>query len=148
MTSTEANKELLRRGWIAWATFDEATFTEDLDPNWRDHDLYGNVIDTPERAVAMMRRLRVAFPDQRIEIREIFGEGDLVATLVTMTATHTGTYYDLEPTGREIRENTLSIHRVVDGRVVESWSTSDSPGRYQQITGHPPPEEIRLNPVG
>jgi len=96
-----------------------------------------------------MRRFRVAFPNRRIEIREIFGEGDLVATLVTMTATHTGTYYDLEPTGREIRDNTLSIHRVVDDRVAESWTISDSPGPYEQITGHPPPpEEIPLNPVG
>jgi predicted ester cyclase len=148
MTSTEANKDLLRRGWIAWANFDEATFTEGLASNWRDHDLDGNVIDTPERAIAGMRRFRVAFPDQRIEIREIFGEGDLVATFVTMTATHTGSYYDLEPTGREIRVNWLSIHRVVDGRVAESWSTSDSRGPYEQITGHPPPEEIAPDPVG
>jgi predicted ester cyclase len=142
--TTEANKEMLRRGWIAYATFDEAAFLKDLDPNWRDHDLAGNVTDTPERALALMRRMRVGFPDQRIEIREIFGEGDLVATLVTLTATHTGTYGDLEPTGREIRSTTLSIHRVVDGRVAESWSISDSPGPYEQITGHPPPEDVPL----
>jgi predicted ester cyclase len=138
--STEANKTLLRRGWIAWARFDEATFIEGSDPTWRDHDLEGNVIDTLDTALATMRRFRVAFPDQRIEIRELFGEGDLVATLVTTTATHTGTYHDLEPTGRQIRDNMLSIHRIVDGRVAESWTASDSPGPYEQITGRPPPK--------
>jgi predicted ester cyclase len=87
-----------------------------------------------------MQRVRVAFPDQRIEIDQIFGEGDMVATLVRLTATHTGTYFDVEPTGQEVRSNTLSIHRVADGRTVESWSMSDAPGYYQQLTGRLPPE--------
>ncbi len=90
-----------------------------------------------------MRRLRVAFPDQRIEIHDIFGEGDRVATFVTLTATHTGTYFDVEATGREIRLHFLSIHRVVDGRVVESRTMSESPGYYEQVAGRPLPESLR-----
>jgi predicted ester cyclase len=86
-----------------------------------------------------MRRHRVAFPDQRIEIHQIFGEGDFVSTFVTVTATHTGRYFDVEPTGREVRFHFLAIHRVFDGQVIESRTMSDSPGWYHQVGGRPPP---------
>jgi predicted ester cyclase len=135
--STEENKALLRRALIAWVTFDEATFAESLDPNWRDHDCAGNVVDTLDNGLADMRRHRVAFPDQRTEIHEVFGEGDLVATFSTITATHTGTYFDVEPTGREVRLHFLAIHRIADGHIAESRTMSDSPGFYEQVAGRP-----------
>jgi predicted ester cyclase len=130
----------VRRALIAWVTFDEATFVECVDPTWRDYDGAGNVVDTVDNAVADMRRHRVAFPDQRIEIHQIFGEGDLVATFTAVTATHTGTYFDVEATGREVRLDFLAIHRVVDGLVAASRTMSDSPGFHAQVTARRPPQ--------
>jgi predicted ester cyclase len=132
--SAEANKELLRRGYIAWATFDEETFVACTAPTWRDLDGAGNEVDNRDNAVAVMRRHRVAFPDQRLEFHDILGEGELVATFCTLTATHTGKYFDVEPTGREVRSHSLAIHRVVDGQVVESRTMTDSPGFRDQVT--------------
>jgi predicted ester cyclase len=137
--STEENKTVVRRGLTAWVTFDEGTFVECTDPNWRDYDGAGNAVDNLEKALADLRRHRVAFPDQRIEIHQILGEGDLVSSFVTVMATHTGRYFDVEPTGREVRLHFLAIHRVVDGQVLESRTMSDSPGFYHQVAGRPPP---------
>jgi hypothetical protein len=86
--STEENKELLRRGYMAWATFDEETFVACTAPTWRDLDGAGNELDDRDNAVANMRRHRVAFPDQRLEFHDILGEGELVASFCTLTATH------------------------------------------------------------
>jgi hypothetical protein len=72
----EANKALAARAWVAWATFDEAAFVECLDSNWHEYDGDGNIVDTLDDALALMRRLRIAFPDQRLEIQHLFGEGD------------------------------------------------------------------------
>jgi predicted ester cyclase len=132
--STEENKELLRRGYLAWATFDEETFVAGTAPTWRDLDGAGNEIDNRDTAVANMRRHRVAFPDQRLEFHDILAEGELVATFCTITATHTGKFFDVEPTGRELRWHSLAIHRVVDGQVVESRTMSDGPGFLAQVT--------------
>lgn len=34
----------------------------------------------------------------------------------------------------------ISIHRVVDGRIAETWAVTDNVGFYQQITGQRAPE--------
>jgi predicted ester cyclase len=131
--TAEENKELLRRGYIAWATFDEETFVACTAPTWRDLDGAGNEVDNRDNAVANMRRHRVAFPDQRLEFHDILGDGELVATFCTLTATHTGKYFDVEPTGRAVRSHSLAIHRVVDGQVVESRTMYDGPGFLAQL---------------
>jgi SnoaL-like polyketide cyclase len=45
----------------------------------------------------------------------------------------TGKYFDVEPTGREVRSHSLAIHRVVDGQVVESRTMYDGPGFLAQL---------------
>jgi predicted ester cyclase len=132
-------KALVRRGWIAWATGDEAALTECLAPGWREYDGDGNVTDNLDGALAEMRLHRRPFPDKRLEIQHILGEGDLVAMLVTARATHTGRYFDVEPTGREVRTHMLTINRVVDGRLAESWTMYGGPGFYEQLTGRRSP---------
>jgi predicted ester cyclase len=43
-------------------------------------------------------------------------------------------------TGKRISASGIGINRIVDGKVVESWSQVDQMGMMQQLGVVPPPE--------
>lgn len=45
---------------------------------------------------------RVAFPDKHTEIHEIVADDEIGACFCTVTATHTGRYFDVEAIGKRL----------------------------------------------
>ena len=65
-----------------------------------------------------------AFPDLTYELHEIVTADDGSAAVArwTMRGTHTGgDFFGSAPAGRTFASPGLSLHRVVDGRIVEEW---------------------------
>jgi len=125
--------EVARRAWAAYNDGDEEAFAACVTPDWREYDGDAPVTGLKE-AVELMRLHRGAFPDKHTEMLHLFGDGDLVTTYTLTTATHLGRYEDLEPTGRKVRMYQINIHRIVDGRIAETWLAVSEPGGfYTQI---------------
>ncbi len=80
-----------------------------------------------------MARFIKAFPDIRIDVEDMVAEGDLVSTRLTVTATHSGPYMDVRPTGRRVRCALMGQLRVKDGKVVEHWGVADTLYLLEQI---------------
>jgi SnoaL-like polyketide cyclase len=54
-----------------------------------------------------------------------------VAVLWTFQGTHTGSGYEgLPPTGTRVKLRGIPIWRIVDGRIVEAWSSFCETGAY------------------
>jgi predicted ester cyclase len=91
----------------------------------------------PELAVAARRWIspfRASFPDVRMEVVELLGEGDKVVGRFTCSATHLGAWLGHAPTGRRFeRVDEVSIFRLRDGRIIQVWSLEDTLGRLQQL---------------
>ena len=71
--------------------------------------------------------MRAAFPDLEHKIEQQIAEGDIVATRVTMTGTHLGSFMGVPPTNKRISWSVLLMDQVVDGRIVlhhasNSWT--------------------------
>ena len=49
------------------------------------------------------------------------------------TGTHTGEYRGLDPTGKKITWEAVSIWRIVDGKVVEGWGVYDQMDFYKEL---------------
>ena len=75
--------------------------------------------------VQHMPHLWSAFPNLRSVIDHITVEGDLVATVVTVTGTHSGSFIGETPTGREISFIVLSMDRVENGKITLHYATPD-----------------------
>src|SRR6476646_3775904 len=82
---------------------------------------------------AVIRSLRSAFPDFRLEIRDLVVAGDVVWTRNVATGTNDGSFLGNAPTGRRIRIDVFDVLRVVDGRVVEHWGVPDRLGVLFQL---------------
>jgi steroid delta-isomerase-like uncharacterized protein len=73
-----------------------------------------------------------AVPDLKITIVRMISEGDLVATHIHTTGTHTGD--GLGPaTNQPVAFDGMIISRVKDGQIVEGWNCIDFLTFYQQL---------------
>jgi len=85
---------------------------------------------------------RSAFPDKHTEIHDIVADDELVACRCTVSATHTGKYFDADPTGKPVIVREMMFNRVREGRLCETWAMTDGLGFYEQITGLPAPPGV------
>ena len=80
-----------------------------------------------------VRRIRTAFPDWHEQVLEVFGTGEKVASRYVSTGTHSGPYWGLEPTGKRIEVQEISIFHCAGGRIIEQWCLIDELARLQQL---------------
>jgi predicted ester cyclase len=80
-----------------------------------------------------------AIPDLQYTIVNLFGEGDRVAIHVRGEASHQGPLFGVPATGKKITIETMTIVRIVGGKVVERWYIPDVFGLMQQIGAMPAP---------
>ena len=74
-----------------------------------------------------------AFPDAAIEINELIGERDLVATRKTLHGTHLGELWEFPPTGNKVEFEFIDIFRVKDGKLFEHWTHMDFDDLRRQV---------------
>ena len=87
------------------------------------------------QALEVLAELRAAFPDMVLAVEEMIVEGDKVATTWANTAAHRGPYRGAAPTGQKVAWSGMTVHRVVDGRIVEHRAFPDAgaPGSPHEI---------------
>ena len=84
--------------------------------------------------------LRAGFPDLHITVDDQIEEGDKVVSRWTARGTQTGTFQGIPPTGRQGTMSGIDIDRVVDGKVIECWTSADYLGLMQQLGAVPAQE--------
>lgn len=70
---------------------------------------------------------RNAFPDVHVTVEDVAGDGDRVYARFTTRGTHQGQLFDIPATGKPVTVHEMSCHRIVGGRVVESWIGDNVP---------------------
>ncbi|HZS56344.1 MAG TPA: ester cyclase [Bryobacteraceae bacterium] len=74
---------------------------------------------------AFFANLRAALPDLRIKIEDILAEEDKVAIRLSAEGTHSGKGFGADPTGRKVQFTGITIARIANGKIVESWNSID-----------------------
>ncbi len=74
-----------------------------------------------------------AFPDLRREIEGIRAEGNKVAVRLKVTGTHKGEFHGVAPTSKNVSFVATDILTIIDGKILEEWSTADMMGLMKQI---------------
>ncbi|MBN2133304.1 MAG: ester cyclase [Sedimentisphaerales bacterium] len=86
---------------------------------------------------------QMAFPDLHHTTDTILAEGDKVVVRWTGTGTQQGELIGIPASGKPVKFTGITIYRIADGKIAESWWAYDAFGLVQQITS--PPE---YSPVG
>ncbi|WP_180903162.1 ester cyclase [Nonomuraea indica] len=126
-----ANKAVVQRLVDAWNVRDVAEMMRHWAPDMVHHGRDGAM---PAGQVGSeMQRFIAAFPDIRIDVQEMIAERDLVSTRLTVSATHSGPYLNIQPTGRAVRCALMGQLRIVGGKVVEHWGVADTVHLLEQL---------------
>jgi steroid delta-isomerase-like uncharacterized protein len=87
----------------------------------------------PDAAKASIRGYRTAFPDLRITIEEQIADDQGVATRWSAKGTQEGELMGMPASGKQATVTGITIDRIVDGRIAESWTNWDTLGMLQQL---------------
>jgi len=93
-----------------------------------------------------LAEIRQAFPDNHGTNETQTAEGDMVAARFVFHGTHRGEFMGIAPTGREVTFEGLSIDKVVDDKIVESWVEWDLENIVRQIGAVVRAEELSEQP--
>jgi steroid delta-isomerase-like uncharacterized protein len=135
--STKENKRLAREAISIWTTGDFDAADQIYAPNYVNHQHHhaGDARDLrgTDAMKTFATEFREAFPDFHDSIDIQLAEGDLVATHFTSSGTHRGTFMGAEPTNKELSWTGITIDRISEGKIVESWTNWDMMGMMEQL---------------
>ena len=131
----ESNVEVVNQWYEVWGTDDDAILEDLVQPDiihyWGVGEDTFNVADLRARTHVFAS----AFSDLQTSVDEVIADGDYVAVHWTLTATQTGPFFDLEPSGVRATWTGINIFRFECGKIAESWNESDQVGLRAQLTG-------------
>jgi len=136
--STEENKAIVRRfidNVCNARKLDEADEIFSADHTYNDPSIPG-IPPGPEGQKQVVTPYQSAFPDARWQVEDMIANGDKVVTRYTARGTQDGELQGnppISPTGKQVTVPGVWIHRVVEGKIVESWNVWDTLGMLQQL---------------
>ena len=136
-SQVERNKAIVRSFKECQGTKEQdATMAKIMAPDY--NRIRGGLVNLAENAEgqnfpAPGLFLRKALPDRVDVIEDIVADGDRVAMLWRLNATHTGNLFGIPPTGKRIDIYEVGFFRVVNERIVEGWFMCDELGLLIQL---------------
>ena len=94
----------------------------------------------PEGTKQFVTVYRNAYPDVHFTVEEQIAEGDKVVTRWTWHGTHQGELLGIPATGKSSTVTGITVDRIVNGKIAESWGIFDQFGMMQQLGVIPTPQ--------
>jgi predicted ester cyclase len=135
------NQEIVRRIEEAWDRNDLGALDQYFAPDFVAHTAIPGMPPGLEGAKMAHQGAMQAFPDRRVTIEDITGDGDLVAVRCRMRGTNQGglPWAGIPANGRAVDIEWISLYRLSGGRVVEHRAVMDLLGLMQQLGAIPAP---------
>jgi steroid delta-isomerase-like uncharacterized protein len=129
------NKALVRRCFKEiWSKGNLDLIDQLVAPNYANHDPAGPMPGVGRDGLKKhVSAYRTAFPDLTITVDDILAEDNKVTARWTARGTQKGPLLDIEPTGKQVTTEGISVIRIANGMIAESWVTWDMLGLMQQL---------------
>ena len=139
--STETNKALVHRFFEAFNAGDLDAAVAVFAPNAVVHNSGAPDPLNLEGFGQLAGVFLAAFPGGQHSIDDIVVEGDKVVTRITYRGAHTGDLMGMPPTGKHVAVSAMTIDKIANGKIVETWRLFDQMSMMQQLGVIPAPEQ-------
>jgi predicted ester cyclase len=112
-----------------WNALDEAAAAELVAPHFVGDDGRKG----PAGVLEWHRERRRSFPDLRYEIVTVVADDERAAVRWRASGHQSGPFGPVQPTGREVRYQGVTVLRVESGQIVELWSVNELFQLLQQL---------------
>ncbi len=135
MKALEKNRNTVTRYFEeVWNQGKLDVLDEILSPEYINHNPgFESPKPGPEGLKPIVVAIRTGFPDLKYIIEKLIVTSDYVAVYVTMTGTHRGVFFGIEPTGKKIEVHQMQFERISDGKMVEHWRVTDDLSMLKQL---------------
>ena len=116
-----------------WNRRDWKAYRELLDDQYTYTGGDGQTQRGPEAGMAVGQMFATAFPDGRIDLRQIHTNGDTAIVEFTGSGTHSGDLMGIAPTGRRISIPVITVLTVRGGRIVSEREYMDMAHMMRQL---------------
>jgi steroid delta-isomerase-like uncharacterized protein len=141
--SSDSNKAVVRRFYEDIFSKGNLTLVDEIfAADYINHDTSGPPGGWPrgtEGAKVLAATYRGAFPDLQFTIEDQVAEGDQVVTRWTARGTNSGSLMGMPPSGKPVTVTGITIERIANGKIAESWVNFDTIGMLQQVGAIPAP---------
>ena len=137
---TKENKELVRKFWEVAEKGDYDAFGDYITEDSIDHNPMPGQPPGLEGVKYIFKSLKAAMPDFSEEIVDMVAEGDKVVVQSISRGTHQGELMGIPPTEESVTISGITIDRIADGKIVETWGNWDALGMLGQL-GVPSPSD-------
>lgn len=132
---SENNKAIVRRLIEeVWNKGNLSLVDELFTPNYEHHDTsspdFGRGPESEKKRVTVYRG---AFPDARLTIEDIIAEGETVMARWSCRGTHKGDLSGIAPTGKQVTISGITVSRLANGKIAESYVNWDALGLMHQL---------------
>jgi len=137
--SLEENKKIAYRAIELWVSGNADNPDAFVSPDYVNHQDSEVGLDAAPLHMglahwkAVIKDFRKAFTHVKVTSCMQVAEGDKVATHVSLSAVHSGTFINEMPTNHTIRWDSVEIVRIENGMIMETWVTWDKFDMFQQI---------------
>lgn len=131
-------RQLVEPFYRAFATGDLTLLDAVFTPDWRDNTLppgRAPGLTGLKNAVAFTRSI---LPDVTATMEDVFAADGKVVVRIVFQGTNTGGFMGVGPNGKPVKFIAFDMHRVENGKVVESWHLEDNLALMIQLGVVPP----------
>jgi predicted ester cyclase len=133
--SFETNKALVRR-WVEEVLNTPgnlAVIDELFAPDYADYTNPPDWAPGREGHRQIVALYHAAFPDFHYTLEHEVSEGDMVVVRGTYHLTHTGEFFGIAPTGKQVTSTGMHLFRIAEGKFMEHWCNNDDLGVMRQL---------------
>src|SRR5215216_2829481 len=129
----EKNMALVCRFFEAQANADLDTLEELMAPDFVDHSLLPGQEPSREGYKQQVAEQIAALSEVRCIIEDQLAKGEKVVTRITWRSIHDrGEYFGLMPRDKEVEVTSMTMHRIVRGKITEEWSEGSGSAEVAQ----------------
>lgn len=123
--SVGSNKEIVQRFLEGTWNYEKLqSLDQCLEPDYVFHGATDEIRGAAAYRAAVASELE-SLDNLVIRVEDMMGEGDRVVARTTSWFTPHGEFMGAFPTGKDVKMLEISMHRVANGKVAESWETYD-----------------------
>ncbi|TRO64380.1 ester cyclase [Christiangramia sabulilitoris] len=144
-SSIEKDVEMYNRVW------DEVINSGDLDQINKEHFQEDVVlVNTPENIVgieafkAHYKNFITGFSEREFTVKNIFGEGDNIAKHWHFKGKHSGTFFGIPGTGKEVDVEGVTLVKMKNGKIAKEHDFMDSMVFLQQLGLMSNPDNVKI----
>lgn len=134
------NLEVVRQIEKAWTANDMGTIDRLIAPDFKAHTPGADMLPPGlDGAKAANQQSLQSWSNKKVEIQDLFGEGDKVVVRTRMIGTNTGglPFLGVPANDAKVDFESVSIYRLENGKVVETWAQIEVPKLMQQLGAMP-----------